>query len=274
MSWKKIFMLSKRLGQHFLINKQIVADIVRAGEVSKKPARNASPARLATQSVAGGDIILEVGPGKGVLTETLAEKAKKVIAVEKDGELVKFLKEKFRNKKNVEIIHGDILKVNIKNYGLRTMDYKLIANIPYYITSRFLRMFLSQARLRPSLMILMLQKEVAERIVAKDEKESLLSLSVKAYGKPKIIKIVKRGNFSPPPKVDSAIIKIEIKNVKNRAFNNFMEKMLQLARKAFQQKRKMLRHSLGKSIPEKYANRRPEELKLEDWVEICSKIKD
>src|SRR3989344_5005703 len=183
-------MLNKRLGQHFLINKSIVDLIVKIGNVSKK------------------DVVLEVGPGKGVLTEMLAQKAKKVIAVEKDKELVEYLKDKFINQKNVEIIYGDILKTSTKNHGLKTVDYKLIANIPYYITSKFLRIFLSDKELRPSLMVLMLQREVAERIIAKDGKESLLSLSVKAYGEPEVIKIVKRGNFFPPPKVDSAIIKI------------------------------------------------------------------
>ena len=268
-------MSNKRLGQHFLVNKTIVSDIIGAGELSKN------------------DIVLEVGPGKGVLTEALAQKAK-VVAIEKDGELVKYLKEKFKNQKNVEILEGDILKTSPKNYGLRTMDYKLIANIPYYITSRFLRMFLSQAELRPKLMVLLVQREVAERIVARDGKESLLSLSVKAYGKPKIIKIVKKGNFFPPPKVDSAIIKITptplafargtppykggVTKKKSPLLykegagggKNEVEKILQLARKAFQQKRKMLRRSLGKNLPEQYKNKRPEELKLEDWAVICS----
>lgn len=252
MKLKKIYMSNKYLGQHFLTNKKIVSDIISAGEISKK------------------DIILEVGPGKGVLTEALAEKAKKVIAVEKDKELVQFLKEKFKNQKNIEIIYGDILKVDIKNYGLRTMDYKLIANIPYYITSRFLRIFLSETKFRPSLMVLMVQKEVAERIVAKNNKESLLSLSVKAYGKPEIIKIVRKGNFSPPPKVDSAIIKIS--DISDKWFNKNKikeEKFFEILRKTFQQKRKMLRHSMGKNLPEKYQSKRPEELGLEDWVFIC-----
>lgn len=241
-------MWNKHLGQHFLKNKQIVADILRAGEVSKK------------------DIILEVGPGKGVLTEALAQKAKKVIAVEKDEELVEYLKNKFKNQKNVEIIYGDILNLEVGlPLGSRTSKYKIIANIPYYITSHFLKMFLSNHKLRPSLMVLMIQKEVAERIVARNGRESLLSLSVKAYAKPEIIKIVKRGNFSPPPKVDSAIIKITIKH---SVFNSRVEKILLLARKAFQQKRKMLRHSLGKNIPEKYQNKRPEELGLKDWMAI------
>ena len=243
-------MSNKRLGQHFLTNKQIVTDILRAGEISKK------------------DIILEVGPGKGVLTEALVQKAKKVIAVEKDKELVEYLREKFSKYQNIEIIYGDILKIS--NLSFPTSKFKVVANIPYYITSHFLRMFLSQTKFRPKLMVLMIQKEVAERIVAKNGRESLLSLSIKAYGKPQIIKIVRKGNFLPPPKVDSAVIKIsDISDnwfVQHRMSHKLFFEVL---RKAFQQKRKMLRHSLGKNIPEKYANIRPEELKLEDWITIC-----
>ena len=245
----------KRLGQHFLINKNVVADILRAGEVSK------------------GDIVLEIGPGKGILTEALAQKAKKVIAVEKDKKLVEYLKEKMSEYLNIEIIHGDILKIFNFQFSIfkQIPKYKIIANIPYYITSRFLRLFLSNSKLRPKLMVLMIQREVAERIVARDGKESLLSLSVKAYGNPKIIKTVKRGDFFPPPKVDSAIIKVTIPDTNLRILTNDTNKtesILSLARQAFQQKRKMLRHSLGKNIPEKYQNKRPEELKLEDWKSI------
>ena len=243
-------MSNKRLGQNFLINRKIVADIIDAGELSKK------------------DIVLEVGPGKGILTEALAKKSKKVIAIEKDSELVEYLKEKLKNQKNIEVVYGDILKISSPS-PLAPRPHKLIANIPYYITSRFLRIFLSQAKLRPKLMVLMLQKEVAERIVTRDSKESLLSLSVKAYGNPKIIKIVRRGNFFPPPKVDSAIIKIS--DISDKWFKKNKvneERFFEFLRKAFQQKRKMLRRSLGKNLPEQYSNRRPEELKLEDWVVI------
>ncbi|KKU16560.1 MAG: Ribosomal RNA small subunit methyltransferase A, partial [Candidatus Giovannonibacteria bacterium GW2011_GWB1_45_9b] len=154
----------KRLGQNFLKNKRILEEIIRVGEVSKK------------------DVILEAGPGHGELTELLARRAKKVIAVEKDRDLIPLLQEKFSKNKNVEICKGDILEFNSNK--LPDKNYKLIANIPYYITSRFLRLFLSQTKFRPKLAVLMVQKEVAERILVKDGKESLLSLSVKAYGKP------------------------------------------------------------------------------------------
>src|SRR3989344_275663 len=199
----------KYLGQNFLNNKNILEQMAAAAELTKR------------------DIVLEVGPGKGTLTEILAVRAKKIIAVEKDADLIPFLKEKFRDFKNVKIVEGDIFNLGItpsiplilrgtkeegsplKVRGAReVMNYKIVANIPYYITSHFLRLFLSETKFRPKVMVLMVQKEVAERIMAKDGKESMLSLSVKVYGKSEFIRKVPRGAFSPPPNVDSAIIKI------------------------------------------------------------------
>src|SRR3989344_5883147 len=117
----------KYLGQHFLKNKKILEEMARAAELSKK------------------DIVLEVGPGLGSLTEILAERAGKIIAVEKDHDLISVLREKFLEHKNVEIIEGDILKLpSLRRRGLGEVNYKIVANIPYYITSRFLRLFLSQ----------------------------------------------------------------------------------------------------------------------------------
>ena len=177
--------MNKRLGQHFLKNKKILEEMARTAEITKN------------------DIVLEVGPGLGSLTEILATRAKKVIAVEKDCDLIPILRDKFLNYKNVEIIAGDILQIfnQFKNY-------KIVANIPYYITSRFLRLFLSETKFRTKLMVLMVQKEVAERICAKPPRMNLLALSVQLYAKPEIIRKVSRGQFSPPPKVDSAIIKL------------------------------------------------------------------
>lgn len=253
----------KYLGQHFLKNKTILEEMARAAEISKK------------------DIVLEVGPGLGSLTEILAERAGKVIAIEKDRELIPILREKFKKIKNMEIIEGDILK--IKN--LKLENYKIVANIPYYITSRFLRLFLSQTRFGPKLMVLMVQKEVAERICAKPNKMNLLALSVQSYAKAEIIRYVSKNFFSPPPKVDSAIIKITpFAPLKVRGAVRVMkinpEKILALAKLAFQQKRKMLRGVVKRSsttplrhlnIPEKYQTKRPEELSLEDWIKIVVK---
>lgn len=204
---KKMNKKAKILGQNFLTSKRIVRDIVAAADI--KP----------------DDVVLEVGPGKGVLTEAILEKIPNVrlIAVEKDKRLAEFLDKKFAEKKKIEIIpkssdrrkvvyshleiiHGDILKFSI--FKFQFSNYKIVANIPYYITSRFLRKFL-ESDFQPSKMVLMVQKEVAERIIAKDKKESILSISVKAYGEPKIIKKVPAGCFFPKPKVDSAILLID-----------------------------------------------------------------
>ena len=243
----------KYLGQNFLNNKNILEQMAAAAELTKR------------------DIVLEVGPGKGTLTEILAVRAKKIIAVEKDADLIPFLKEKFRDFKNVKIVEGDILTIP-PPLIIKEGVYKIVANIPYYITSHFLRLFLSETKFRPKVMVLMVQKEVAERIMAKDGKESMLSLSVKVYGKSEFVRKVPRGAFSPPPNVDSAIIKITTTPppllVKEGAFG--IEKILAVARIAFQKKRKMLRQSIGKKIPlpKNYETKRPEELSPDDWLKI------
>jgi len=226
----------KRLGQHFLI----LEEIARAAELSKR------------------DIVLEVGPGHGELTEFLAASAGKVIAVEKDHELTLFLKEKFKNYKNVEIVEGDILKIG----KLKIENYKVAANLPYYITSRFLRAFL-EAKNKPKLMVLMVQYEVAKRICAKPPGMNLLALSVQAYARPKFIRKVSKKYFFPPPKVDSAIIKLL--NIECSTCSTLPPKFWKVVRLAFQQKRKMLRHL---SVPKKYETKRPQELSLEDWLKI------
>ncbi len=185
--------LKKTLGQHFLRSTSALLKIVEAACLSR------------------GDTVLEVGPGEGVLTEPLLQQAGKVIAVEKDDRLIPILKDKFQNEiaaGKLELIHADILEFSIFNFQFSKKPYKIVANIPYYITGALIRKFL-ESETQPSAMVLLLQKEVAKRIVAQDGRESILSISVKAYGVPKYIDTVKAGAFSPPPKVDSAIIAIE-----------------------------------------------------------------
>ena len=276
----------KSLGQNFLKSEKIAEEIVSAGEVGSD------------------DIVLEVGPGKGILTEKLLEKAKKVIAVEKDKQLVEFLKEKFAreiNNSKLEIISGDILKFNpMSRRDLDIGRYKIIANIPYYITSHFLRTFLESDK-QPSLMVLMVQKEVAERIVGAKSgarrnfsrftlprsgvgsaasqnfalprsfanKESLLSISVKAYGRPEIVRSVPAGYFSPAPKVDSAVIKIS--GISKNFFQDIGEKkFFEIVKKGFSQKRKMLINNLKAQKDDFTAcnigeKARAENLSLEQW---------
>ena len=255
----------KSLGQNFLKSEKIAEEIVSAGEVGSD------------------DIVLEVGPGKGILTEKLLEKAKKVIAVEKDEQLAEFLKDKFKNNPKLEIIRGDILKFSpMSRRDLDIGRYKIIANIPYYITSRFLRTFL-ESDCQPSLMVLMVQKEVAERIVAKGKLarrrggESLLSISVKTYGRPEIIRKVPAGYFSPAPKVDSAVIKIS--GISKNFFQDIGEKkFFETVKKGFSQKRKMLINNLKAqkddftacNIDEKA---RAENLSLEQWKCLTVNVK-
>ena len=177
----------KNLGQNFLTRDHYAIIMAEKAMVGQK------------------DTVLEIGPGKGILTAILLKKAGHVIAVEKDPELVVFLKERFANeikKQKLTLVSGDIF-----TYHLPPITYKLIANIPYYITGEIIRHFLSNDK-QPQSLTLMVQKEVAERIVARNKKESLLSLSVKAYGEPEIVARVSAGNFFPKPKVDSAIIHI------------------------------------------------------------------
>src|SRR3989344_4924937 len=183
----------KSLGQNFLKSKKALSDMLAAGEVGEN------------------DIVLEAGPGKGALTEELLKKAGKVIAVEKDDALVEFLRDKFSSEiasGKLQLIHNDILEFDPSSYNLKPKTYKLIANIPYYITGQFLRKFLS-GDTQPSKMVILLQKEVVKRIMANDGKESILSISVKAYGRPKNIGKVSKENFSPRPKVDSALLPID-----------------------------------------------------------------
>ena len=252
----------KSLGQNFLKSSLALRKIVEAGEISKS------------------DTILEIGPGKGALTEQLLGSRCKVLAVEKDKELYELLKEKFKKEilsGQLNLIHDDILNFNTRTYKLETRTYKLIANIPYNITGAILKKFLTSDR-QPERMVLMVQKEVAERIVAKpfghaQGKESLLSISVKAYGEPKIIMKVPARYFSPSPDVDSAII--SIKNISKKFFteNNISEeKFWQIVRKGFAHKRKKLSSNLKEALPKEklqalsLADKRAEDLSLSNWL--------
>jgi 16S rRNA (adenine1518-N6/adenine1519-N6)-dimethyltransferase len=242
----------KYLGQNFLRNHNIARKMTEAADIGKN------------------DIVLEVGPGRGILTNILIQKARRVIAIEKDKELADFLMDKLKDNKNLKIVHYDILKFNPKKFSLKSYKYKIVANIPYYITSRFLRRFLT-SNYQPSLMALMVQKEVAERIMARDNKETLLSISVKAYGRPKIIVKVSAKNFSPAPKVDSAVILIDKISKDFFKKSGIEEKhFFGLLRLGFGHKRKLLKNNLKISpeilqkceIP---ALSRAEELSLNDW---------
>lgn len=250
------FMKAKKsLGQNFLKSEKALADIVDAADVH------------------ADDIVLEIGPGKGALTERLVKLAGKVIAIEKDRELVPLLKEQFAEAITVdrlEVLERDILDFDetvLREYG---RDYKLVANIPYYITGAIIRKFL-ESDCQPTSMTLLVQKEVAERIVARDGKESILSISVKAYGTPKFIGKVPKRYFTPEPSVDSAIIHID--NISKDRFKKVSEiDFFKVVKAGFAQKRKTLANNLGNLglkppgwLPEKV---RAEDISLDDWFSI------
>lgn len=252
---------TKRKGQNFLVNGKILEDIINAAELKLD------------------DIILEIGPGLGVLTEKLAQKAKKVVAVELDKKLAAYLKEKFKNQPNVEIIQGDILKTDLR-FKIEDLKYKLVANLPYNITGIVLRKFLSEAP-KPNLMVLMVQKEVAERILAKNKKSAIISLMVAFYGKPEIIKFVSKNHFWPRPKVDSALLKITLTNADRTQTNADINEhnFFKLVRQGFSHPRKQLIGNLAK-IEEKLTLKtifqklelnpktRAEDLSLEQWLRV------
>jgi len=246
-------------GQNFLISEDIYEKIIKTADLNKN------------------DTVLEVGPGLGFLTERLAQKAKKVIAVELDDKLAQVLKIRLKKLdiKNVEIINKNILDINFLDYHLG--EYKVVANLPYNITSIFLRKFLS-SKIKPSSFVLMLQKEVVERIVASPPKMSLLAISVQFYAEPKIISLVPKNNFWPQPEIDSAIIKLSIiNNSSSINENNFFR----LVKIGFSARRKMLKNNLAsglkisqKQIEEKLKNAgfpskiRAQELSVNDWVKL------
>ncbi|KKN97135.1 hypothetical protein LCGC14_0160930 [marine sediment metagenome] len=230
---------SKRFGQNFLIDRNVLRKIITTADLRSK------------------DVILEVGPGTGILTQGLAGKVKEVIAIEKDPKMVKILQETTKNLKNVKIIQGDILKLNTvncraitrseatgsKNYKLKTTNYKLVANLPYYIVSPVIRKFL-ESNYPPKLMILMTQKEVAQRIIAKPPNMSLLAVSVQFYAKPEIVSYISKKSFWPQPKVDSAILKITPE--KNQQRPDLCGLFFRIVRAGFSQPRKQLINNLAR----------------------------
>ena len=256
--------IKKSLGQHFLHSEQIIKNIVD------------------TANVSANDTILEIGPGEGDMTEILSNFAGKLIAIEKDHRLIPILEEKFKAKiksGNIILVEGDILEFDIKKLILNNKKYKIVANIPYYITGQIIRIFL-ESKEQPESMTLLVQKEVAERIVARDKKESLLSISVKIFGTPIYIKTVGRGAFTPHPNVDSAII--HIKDISKLKLHGLDEKFFfKIIHAGFAHKRKQLLPNLTDLYERKLLIKifeeckidqksRSEDVSLNKWLELCN----
>lgn len=253
---------NKKLGQNFLIDKNILDKIINAAELKKE------------------DVVLEVGPGFGVLTKELTERVKKVFAIDIDRKIAEILKENFKEYKNLEIINQDILKLNLE--GLDLKEFKVVANLPYQITGAVIRKFLEH-KVKPSMIVVMIQKEVAEKICAKPSNMSLLSNSVQFFGEPRIVAKVSKNSFYPVPKIDSAILQItpvERKDINEKDF-------FRVVRAGFSNPRKQLKNNLSKSlaIPVDKIERvlqkvgldekiRAEKLLVEDWIEITIVLQD
>lgn len=276
---------SKKLGQNFLISQPTINRVIEAADL--KP----------------GDRALEIGPGLGALTFELAKKTKQVLAVEKDRGLARALQTLVKEKgvKNVKVIEEDILKVPATpvldgtgqapvpfgtgqaNYQLQTTNYKLISNLPYNIATAVLMKFLAEKH-PPELMVVLLQKEVAQRLVAQPPKMNKLAVFSQLYSQPKLVKIISKNNFYPKPKVDSALLKIT--NIQQNLPKINCKTFAQVVKAGFSQPRKQLINNLcslncQKSKKDKASikkwllqsqtepSQRPQTLTLSQWVKLA-----
>ena len=219
----------KGLGQNFLTDPVALERIVAAADLSPD------------------DVVVEVGAGVGTLTRSLAERAGHVLALELDDRLVELLRAQLAHLPNVEIVHGDVLHFSLAE--LPHLGYKVVGNLPYYITSAVLRHFLEKAP-RPRLMVVTVQREVANRIVARPGEMSLLAVSVQFYGHPGIVARIPAGAFYPPPQVDSAVVRIDVGEQPAVLLGGGIDDttFFRLVRAGFAQKRKTLRNSLSAGL--------------------------
>jgi 16S rRNA (adenine1518-N6/adenine1519-N6)-dimethyltransferase len=268
------FKTKKSLGQHFLKNPAVAARMVEAADVT------------------AADTVLEIGPGTGALTGALLATGARVIAIEADRRAVEVLEKIFdeavRNGR-LTLIHDDIRTVALASLPLREGEYKVVANIPYYLSGYLFRLFLNgrseikenPPHPQPSTLVFLVQKEVAERIV-RDPKESLLSLSLKAYGTPTYVRTVGRGSFAPAPKVDSAILKVS--GITRERFRTLDESFFfELLHAGFAARRKQLAGNLKKLLPQDIIRRsfdalgiphdiRGEDLDIDQWTALATEL--
>jgi 16S rRNA (adenine1518-N6/adenine1519-N6)-dimethyltransferase len=253
----------KGLGQHFLVDGSQLKQILLAADLNQT------------------DSVIEVGPGLGTLTRSLADNAGRILAIEKDHALAALLSDAFKTSGNVTVLNHDILTVDLPALlaeyfpGVTPAAYKVVANLPYYITSPVLRFFL-EAIDKPQLMVVMVQKEVARQITARPGDMSLLSVAIQLYGEPRIVKYVSARSFYPAPEVDSAILRIVVfprprVDVDTGSFFTLVRAGFSAARK---QIANPLAHSLGRSKDEVLVmlagagidpHRRAETLSIEEW---------
>ena len=221
---------NKGLGQHFLIDQTSLRDIVGAAELTKS------------------DCVLEIGPGIGTMTGLLSQQAGRVVAVETDNDLAQLLAQ--AGYANLEVVNQDFLTYNLSQLAA---GYKVVANIPYYLTSKIFRTLLESTN-PPSVMVLLIQKEVAERILAEPGKLSVLALSVQYYARVDLVGVVQRHKFWPAPKVDSAIVKLTRRP--QPLFAADTRKLFRLIKAGFGERRKQLKNALagGFNVTGEYAS--------------------
>ena len=253
----------KGLGQNFLISERLLESIVAAAELIPE------------------DEVLEVGAGLGTLTYRLAQECRRVVALELDERLLPLLRDTLSAFHNVELVHGDVL--SLEPGDLISSPYKVVGNLPYNITSAVLRHFL-EAQVRPTLLVATVQREVAERIVARPGDMGLLTVSVQFYSTPHIVAKAPPGAFYPSPRVHSAVIRLEVQ-AKPGVEVDDVQRFFQVVRAGFAQRRKQLRNSLshGLALPvdEVVAalrragideTQRPQELSLDQWGRVSNEL--
>lgn len=252
---------SKKLGQNFLVDEKALRSIIDSAELKRT------------------DHVVEIGAGLGVLTQKLTERAGHVTAVEYDRDIFPVLEKNLENSSNIELYNTDI-----RQFTPPKSRYKLVANIPYYLTSPILRKFFVETQNRPKCAVLLVQKEVAERI-CNEQKLSVLALEVRIFGEPEIICHVPRTSFLPSPKVESAVIKIKLYK-KPIIPESDIGDLFRLVHAGFRAPRKKIRGSLSAGLPypkeitDKILNtskidqdKRPEDLTIAEWKILLSIIK-
>jgi len=245
---------NKGLGQHFLVDRPSLEAIMDAAYVTKD------------------DAVLEIGPGLGVMTRPLTQLASRVIAVETDPVLAELLRRDAPA--NLDVVEEDILQFDLRRLPPR---YKVIANIPYYLTSKIFRLLIESPN-PPSIMSILIQREVGERITAAPGALSVLALSVQYYGRPELVRLVERHKFWPPPEVDSAVLRVTLTKP---AFDADPDRLFRLIKAGFGEKRKLLKNALagGFNLSSDFSaaliksaklppNSRAQELDLKAWQRL------
>ncbi|MBX4187478.1 MAG: 16S rRNA (adenine(1518)-N(6)/adenine(1519)-N(6))-dimethyltransferase RsmA [Candidatus Doudnabacteria bacterium] len=250
------------MGQNFLVDEEVLSRIVKVADLKST------------------DVVLEVGPGLGVLTGELVDEAREIWAVEKDPKLFYHLKSEFAGEKKIKLVNEDILRFHVSRNI--TSDYKVVANIPYYLTSKLMQFFLEQPN-PPILMVLMVQKEVGERVTAQEGELSILGISVQIYADVEIATSVSKNSFWPVPEVDSVILKITPRN----KFPEITDRKLffRIIKIAFAGKRKQIQNSLshGLQLPKQEIGEllhqsqidpatRPQDISIKQWIDLYKVI--